>query len=76
MKHVFHFQEPYYNVRFETSQFRKENIKTTHYGIQSFRFLRPTIWVMTPQYIKNCESLQEFKRLIKVWKPEACHFRM
>ena len=27
---------------------------------------------MVPQNIKNCKPLQEFKRLIKVWKLEAC----
>ena len=35
MKQVFDFQEPYYNLRSETSQFKRENIKTTQYGIQS-----------------------------------------
>ena len=41
MKQVFDFQEPYYNLRSQTSQFRKENIKTTHYGIPSVKFLGP-----------------------------------
>ena len=30
VKQVFDFQDPYYNLRSETSQFRRENIKTTH----------------------------------------------
>ena len=76
MKQVFDFQEPYYNLRSETSQFRRENIKTTHYGIQSVKFLGPKIWAMVPQNIKNCKSLQEFKKLIKVWKPKTCPCRM
>ena len=76
MKQVFDFQEPYYNLRSETSQFRRENIKTTHYGIQSVKFLGPKIWAMVPQNIKNCKFLQEFKKLIKVWKPEAYPCRM
>ena len=76
MKQVFDFQEPYYNLRSETSQFRRENIKTTHYGIQSVKFLGPKIWVMVPQNIKNCKSLQEFRKLIKVWKLKACPCRM
>ena len=33
---------------------------------------RTKIWAMVPQNIKNCKSLQEFKKLIKVWKPKAC----
>ena len=39
MKQVFDFQESYYNLRSQASQFRRENIKTTHYGIQSVKFL-------------------------------------
>ena len=71
MKQVFDFQEPYYNLRSETSQFRRKNIKTTHYGIQSVK-----LWAMVRQNIKNCKSLQGFKKLIKVWKPKACPCRM
>ena len=71
MKQVFDFQEQYYNHRSQTSQFRREKIKTTNYGIQSVTFLGPTIWAMVPQNIKSSKSLQEFKKLIKVWKPKA-----
>ena len=76
MKQVFDFQDPYFNLRSEISQFRKENIKTTHYGIQSVKFLGPKIWVLAPQNIKNCKPLQESKKLIKVWKPKAYPSRM
>ena len=43
MKQVLNFQEPYYDLRSETSQSRRENIKTTNYGIQSSKFLEPKI---------------------------------
>ena len=76
MKQVFDFQEPYDNLRSDTSQFRRENIKTTHYGIQSVKFLGPKIWCMVPQNIKKCKSLQEVKKLIKAWKLDACPCRM
>ena len=76
MKQVFDFQEPYNNLCSETSQFRRENIKTIHYGIQSVKFRGPKIWAMVPQNIKNCKSLQEFKKMIKVWIPKACTCRI
>ena len=38
MKQVFDFQEPYYNLRSQTGQCSRGNIKTTHYGIQSVKF--------------------------------------
>ena len=76
MKQVFDSQEPYYNLRSETSQFRRENIKTTNYGIQLVKFIGTKIWAMVPQNVKNCKSLQEFNKLIKVWKLKACPCRM
>ena len=69
MKQVIDFQKPYYNLRSETNQFRRENIKATHYDIQSVKFLGPKISAMVPQNFKNCRSF--FKKMIKVWKPEA-----
>ena len=53
MKQVFAFQQPYYKLRSEISQFRRENTKITHYGIQSAKFLGPEIWAIVPQNIKN-----------------------
>ena len=74
MKHVFDFQEPYYILRSETNQFRRENIKTTHYGIwyPVFQISRTQDMAIEAENIKHCKYLQEFKRLIKVWKREAC----
>ena len=76
MKQVFDLQEPYHNLCCVNSQLRRENIKTTHYGIQSAKFIGPKIWVMVPWNIKNCKSLREFKGLIKVYKPKGCPCRM
>ena len=44
MKQVFDFQESYYNCRTETSPFRRENIKTTHHGIQSCQIPTGMMW--------------------------------
>ena len=76
MKQKFHFWEPCYTSCSGTSQFRRENIKATFYEIQPVRFRGPKIWVRVPQNIKNWGSLQELKRLRKVWKLEACPRRM
>ena len=57
MKQVFDFQDPYYNLHSETNQFRRENVKPSHYGIQSAKFTGPKIWAMKPQNVKNCKSL-------------------
>ena len=41
MTEVFEIEEPHYNLRSETSHFKSENVKSTHYGIQSVRHLGP-----------------------------------
>ena len=51
------------------NQFRRENVKTVHFGIQSVRYLGPKIWELVPNDIKYNNSLRKFKKLIKSWKP-------
>ena len=52
MKHVFDFQEPYYSLSSETSQSRRENLKTTYYGIQSIKLLGPKMGHDNSKYQK------------------------
>ena len=35
MTEVFEKKEPHYNLRSDASHFKRENVKSTHYGIQS-----------------------------------------
>ena len=60
----------------EASHFKRKNVKSTHYGIQSARHLGPEIWNVVPQNIKESNSLNEFKSLIKFWKPDTCPCRL
>ena len=39
MKDIFELQNPSYSLRSSGNQFRRENIKTVHYGLQSVRYL-------------------------------------
>ena len=52
MKQVFDFQEPYYNLRSDTSQFRRRNMKSTNYGIEPGKFPRYGPW-----YLKILKTL-------------------
>ena len=76
MTEVFEIKEPHYNLRSESSHFKRENFKSTHYGIQSVRHLGPKIWNTVPQNIRELSSLNEFKSLIKFWKPDTCPCRL
>ena len=65
MKEVFKIQNPSYNFRPEVTHFKRENVKTTYYGVQLVRYLGPKIWDMVASNIKNCSSLNKFKDIIK-----------
>ena len=39
MTEIFEIKEPHYNLRSEASHLKIENVKSTHYGIQSARYL-------------------------------------
>ena len=73
---IFELQNISYNLRSSCNQFRRENVKTVHYGIQPVRYLGPNIWELVPNDIKYSNSLNKFKKLIKSWKPEACPCRL
>ena len=76
MKDIFELQNPSYSLRSSCNQFRRENIKTVHYGLQSVRYLGLKIWELVPNNIKYSNSLIKFKKLNKSWKPEACPCRL
>ena len=71
MKDIFEIQNPLYNLRSSCNQFRRENIKTAHYGLQPVRCLGPKIWELVPNNIKSSNSLSRFKKLIKSLKPKG-----
>ena len=59
-------------MRSEASHFKRENAKSVHYSIQSMRHLGPKIWNIVPQNIRESNSRNEFKKLIKFWKRDTC----
>ena len=76
MKDIFELQNPSYNLRSSCNRFRRENIKTVHYALQSVRYLGPKIWELVPNNIKCSNSSSKFKKFIKSWKPETCPCRL
>ena len=76
MKEVFEIQNPADNFRLEATHFKRENIKTTHYGIQLARYLGQKIWDIVPNNKKNYSSLNKFKNNIRSWKPNKYPCRL
>ena len=51
MIEVFEIKEPNYNLRSEATNFKREDVKSTHYGIQSVWHLGPKLWnIVPPRY--------------------------
>ena len=48
MTEGFEIKEPHYNLRSKASHCKGENVRSTHYGIQSVRHLGPKIWIIIP----------------------------
>ena len=52
------------------------NIRTVIYGSETLTNMGPKIWELVPNTIKDSDSLCEFRRRIKSWKPEGCPCRL
>ena len=51
MTEVFEIKEPNYNLRSEATNFKRKDVKSTHYGIQSVWHLGPKLWnIVPPKY--------------------------
>ena len=51
-------------------------VKSVNYGLESIRVLEPKIWEYLPNDLKNKESVDSFKTIIKKWKIESCPSRL
>ena len=64
-----------YNLR-QRSQFHILPVRTVVNCTGSIKFLGPKIWELIPDELRNLDSLWEFKRAIKMWKPTSCYCRL
>ena len=65
----------YYDLRKKT-EFKRNKVKTVYNGTETLTFLGPRIWEIVLDYIKESNSLEEFKLKIKQWNPENCPCRL
>ena len=64
-----------YNLRSNT-QFKVAVPKTVRYGTETFSYIRPKIWELIPNDLKNLPTLKMFKKNIKTWFPDKCPCRL
>ena len=61
------------NIKKTNYNFRRENqaslpaVKSTRYGLRSFRYEAARIWNCLPNDVRQAESFPQFKRLLRAW---------
>ena len=65
-------QQSRYNLR-GTDLLQIPRVKTTQYGIKSFRYAGTTIWNSLPESFRASTNFYQFKGLIKSWTGEECY---
>ena len=68
-------QKRQYNMR-NYSCFAMLRTKTVNHGLESFSYISSKLCDNIPSYIKEIDSTNEFKHVIKTWKPDLCSCRL
>ena len=68
-------QQSQYNMR-NYSYFAMPRAKTVNHGLESLSYLGSKLWDSIPSHMKEIDSLNEFKHIIKTWKPDLCSCRL
>ena len=63
------------NLR-SVKDFITTRIRSVHYGQDSLQYFGPIIWNLIPNEIRNVETLNTFKGLIRKWSPDKCPCRL
>ena len=50
--------------------------KTVNHGLESFSYIGSKFWGSIPSNMKEMDSINEFKHVIKIWKPDLCSCRL
>ena len=61
-------QQSQYNMR-NYSYFAMRCAKTVNHGLESLSYLGSKLWDSIPSHMKEIDSINEFKYVIKTWKP-------
>ena len=48
-------------------------VRTTSFGLQSFRYAGAKLWNELPDHFRKDMSLDQFKNLINTWSGSSCH---
>ena len=58
------------------SYFALPRAKTVNHGLESLPYIGSKLWDSIPSHMKLIDSINEFKHVIKTWKPNLCSCRL
>ena len=47
-----------------------------NHGLESLSYIGEKLWDSVPSHMKEIDSINEFKHVIKTWKPDLCSYRL
>ena len=50
--------------------------KTVNYGLERFSYIDSKLWDSIPSHMKEIDSINKFKHVIKTWKSDLCSCRL
>ena len=72
---AFPVRQSQYNMR-NYSYFAMPRTKTVNHGLESLSYIGSNLWGSIPSHMKEIDSINEFKHVIKTWKPDLCLCRL
>ena len=63
-----------YNMK-NYSYFAMPCAETVNHGLKSLSYIGSKLWDSKPSRMKEIGSVNEFKHIIKTWKPDLCSCR-
>ena len=64
-----------YNLRTQ-SDFLRNSVNSSKYGLNSIIFFSSKLWQMVPMEIRNLKSLKGFRNKIRRWETDGCDCKL
>ena len=74
MESIFAERESFYSLR-NVNELQVPKVRTTIYGTESTQYRGYLLWSSLPIFLKECCTIQEFKRRIKQWT-HSCNCKL
>ena len=75
MKDIFAERDNYYSLR-NINHLQLPKVRTTIYSTENIQYRGCFLWSSLPSCLRDCSTIQEFKRRIEQWNGDSCTCRL